>query len=318
MKKFLSWILILILAAALSTGCGNPAGSENSGSRTESESSESAAEPLKLVTILVNAEGMGEVVTAREGEEITFDDDFPSQYASDTIVEGSTLTIASRPDEGWQLAKWTKDGKFYSTEDQIVVTASEDTEYIAVFGMSSGYKGDGEPVTKVEDIHTMGDVFMLPYVSYSYGTEYYVYVFDLGDITYRAIAELPADVSAQIEALDFSDEAYQSKALALVAPLEVSRIENLTAAIPSQEELDQFIGKTGEDLLNDDWYCTGYNLDDLVFYMDHGLFSYTVLFDGKVENYDDFDQDEDLKPFVVKAIHYEGFGDPTNLDYTAD
>ncbi len=35
--------------------------------------------------------------------------------------------------DGCIFVKWTKDGKDYSTEDQITVEFTEDVEYIAIF-----------------------------------------------------------------------------------------------------------------------------------------------------------------------------------------
>ena len=82
--------------------------------------------------------------------------------------------------------------------------------------------------------------------------------------------------------------------------------------IPSQEELDKQIGKTGEDLLNDDWTCYGWNFMDMEFNMDHDLFTFVVTFDGSMENTDA--DDDVLKPLVVTSVKYAGLGDMINIE----
>ena len=50
------------------------------------------------------------------------------------------------------------------------------------------------------------------------------------------------------------------------------------------------------------------------FWLAKGPFEYTVVFDGKVENEDDFDFETDAKSFTVKSITLNGLGDATIMD----
>ena len=100
--------------------------------------------------------------------------------------------------------------------------------------------------------------------------------------------------------------------------MKIAKIENLSDAVPTQEELDKLVGKTGEELLEDNWYSSGYDLDSMEFTMGHGLFLYTVTFEGKVEVTDDFDENEAIKPLKVKSVVYYDLGDTTNLDVQID
>ena len=97
--------------------------------------------------------------------------------------------------------------------------------------------------------------------------------------------------------------------------MEIDKLENLSDTVIPQEELDKLVGKTGEELINDGWNAgMGYNLETMEFYLNKGAFEYTVVFDGKLENSDDFDEEEAIKPLVVKSVTLNGIGDATNVE----
>ncbi|MBQ1619665.1 MAG: hypothetical protein II094_01595, partial [Oscillospiraceae bacterium] len=124
---------------------------------------------------------------------------------------------------------------------------------------------------------------------------------------------MPEDVADAVFALDFEDPQHDEKLNALIAPLEVVRIDNLNDTILTQEQLDALVGKTGEELFNEGWTNSGWNLQDMEFYMSYGAFDYLVTFEGSVDNYEDFEE-EDINPLVVKSAVYYGRGDLTNTD----
>ena len=161
-------------------------------------------------------------------------------------------------------------------------------------------------------LRTMGDVFGFEDCGVGYGEGSFVYVFEADGTYYRAIADLPEDVSEALWALDFFDEQHDEKVKEIVAPLEISRLENLSETILPQEELDALIGRTGQELLDDDWYIRGYNLDTMEFWMYHGAFAYTVVFDGTLELTDDFNEEEAIGPLTVKSVTFDGIGDATD------
>ena len=172
----------------------------------------------------------------------------------------------------------------------------------------------------IESCKTIGDVLALDGTENTQSASYedtYVYVFEQDDTIYRVIAAIPEEISGEIQKLDVLDEDYNDKLNELVSPLEIQRYENLSAEIPPQEELDKLVGKTGQDLLEDNWVNSGYNLDTMEFDMDHGKFTYKVTFDGKLENSDDFDAEQEIKPLTIKSVAYEGLGDATSLEENA-
>lgn len=166
----------------------------------------------------------------------------------------------------------------------------------------------------LDALKTVGDAFAYDTQSDNMiSEEYYAYSFAVNGEIYRVIADLPEDVAAKTNELDFMDVNYWDNVKKLVAPLEIRRAENLTEQMPSQEETEQLVGKTGKDLLDDGWTVSGWNLENMEFWMNHGVYYYTVIFDGSVENYDTF-SDEDIAPFTIKSITIEGIGDALYME----
>ena len=169
-------------------------------------------------------------------------------------------------------------------------------------------------------IKTMGDFFKFKnddeYNSQDSITEtHYVIVLNIGGVYYRAIADLTPELSDKLFQLDFEER--DQKLNELIGPLPVSRLENLTEMIPSQEELDKYVGKTGKELFDNGWSTyMYYNLEDMVAGLYHGPFLYDVAFeyDGEpMQNTDDFDFIENFKDLKVKSVKFAEIGDATDI-----
>lgn len=81
----------------------------------------------------INTEGLGSVAYGPEGSKVEFNNEAPTQSATENVASPTKYVIKAKPDEGWKFAKWTKDGKDFSTDAEITVEVSADVEYIAVF-----------------------------------------------------------------------------------------------------------------------------------------------------------------------------------------
>ncbi|MBR0091098.1 MAG: hypothetical protein IJP92_05320 [Lachnospiraceae bacterium] len=331
MKKKTVTCIAALLASVVLAGCGGgnnsaatassaaPAADATESTTADSAAAEtsaaaaeaSAAEAAETVLINISAEGMGYIAYSEDGSDPVFDQDFPSQTAFTNVPKGTSLIIDSMPGEDEQLIKWTKNGEYVSNEPRITVTAEEDAEYRAVFGMKALLQDAAATVSDVSEIKTLADVFSLPSYQSAMTEEQYAYVFDLKGNIYRAITDLPKETSdelwAMAAALDY--EELQVKQTEVLAPLAVSRVENITDLIPTQEELDQYIGKTGADLLHEGWTCNGCYLDTMEFYMGDGPFFYTVTFDGQLEMTDDFSEEEAIRDLTITSVTYTGLGD---------
>ncbi len=298
MKRILSLMLVLVMILALGA-CGKKA----------AEPAGSAAEDL--VTIMVNIKGVdGNVAITDDGTEPEVDPEFPAQSAFVNVEKGTVVKILAEPEEGYHFFKWTVDGKEYSTESLITVTAEEDTEFIAEF-LPEGK--DGKHVD-LDTVKTLGDLLGLPEVGTSLTGTTYVYAFEQDGCTWRAICDVPEETAQAIFDLDFDDPDYDKKLSELIAPLPVKVIENLTENIPSQKEADQYIGKTGQELIDDGWTVGFYNLDALQFNMTFGIYSYDITFEGKIKDPESFNEETDMGGLTVKAITCSGVGDATYVE----
>ena len=142
-------------------------------------------------------------------------------------------------------------------------------------------------------------------------------VFEKDGIQYRAYADITQEVFDEIMALDFENPEYESKYRIATGNLDIRQIDNLTEMIPLQEELDQWVGKTGKDLHDAGWQeGYGYNLEEMDFFLNYGPFSFMVQFekDKEYENSDDFDVWTTIEPLTVVNVTYDGVGNGAEIN----
>ena len=167
---------------------------------------------------------------------------------------------------------------------------------------------------------TLADVFAVfkktndqgdtPRYSSSIVETMYAVAFEDGGACYRVEAAIPADVFEKLDAIDFFDEQREEKQEALLGPLPVTRVGDLSAVLPAQEELDALVGMTGEELLDMGFeYGMGYSFWETTdFYLTRGLVDYVVTFNEKVPEMDDYDDvlDELIRPMTVQKVQIDG------------
>ena len=167
---------------------------------------------------------------------------------------------------------------------------------------------------------TLADVFAVlkktnaeggtPHYSSGRSDELYAIALDRDGAFYRVEAAIPADTAEKLDAIDFFDEQRDGKEEALLSPLPVTRVGDLSACRLSQAELDALVGMTGQELLDMGFeYGMGYIFGDSTqFYMDFGLFSYTVYMNGKVPEMEDYDAvlDELFRSLTVQKVEIDG------------
>ena len=156
----------------------------------------------------------------------------------------------------------------------------------------------------------MADVFaaMGEAYSYSYIPERFAAAFALNDVYYRVEAELPEGMYEQIEAIDFFDETREEQLKAMLSPLPVTRVGDLTSGILTQEELDALVGLTGQDLLDMGFeYGMGYSFwDKAEMYLENGLYEYHFFFNETVPEMEDYDAalDEIMQTLTVAKAEF--------------
>ena len=299
MKKILAVLLTLMAALSLLTACG------------QTEDPPAASDDADLVTIMVNIRGLGgSIAVSDDGSDPQLDPEYPMQSAYSNVEKGTEVKILAEPEEGYHFFKWTVNGQEYSTEPLITVTAEEDVEFLAEF-LPEGK--DGKPVD-LDTVTTLGQLLGLPDVGYGFTGLTYVYAFEQDGNTYRAICDIPEETTQAIFDLDFDDPEYEKAYRELISPLPVKAIENLTEGMPTQEEAEQYLGKTGQELMDDGWTVQFYNLEDMQFGMYYGPYSYAITFEGEVKDPENFDEYTDMGGLTVAAITCDGIGDATNVE----
>lgn len=156
-----------------------------------------------------------------------------------------------------------------------------------------------------EPIATLGSVLGKGAEIYAsaYNEDRYVCVFGKDGAMLRAVARL-------------TPEAYQalrdgSESAELLAAMETESVEDLTAAMPRQAELDRLVGKTGGELLDDGWEIVGHTIyndfmSSTVFYLVKGFYSYTVQFDEAVSVDENFSEADAMRPLTIASVTCDG------------
>ena len=259
-------------------------------------------------TLIGDTEGLGEIAYAQGNETPKFEDSRPYQSIYIGFEGPEVYTFAARPEEGYKFMKWTKNGVDYSKDAQITFEVTENTELIAVFGI----KGKNEAHVDLDKVTTLGQLLGLPDYGRAWTESVYVFAFEQDGDIYRAIADLPESVYNAMNDLDFEDEKYDEKLDALIDGLKVVNITDLTKAIPTQADMDKLIGKTVKELFDAGWENFGGNTQNMEFYFDRGVFSYTLTLEGTLKDLQNF-EDADLEPLVVKSVVFNGIGNPTAI-----
>ncbi len=160
------------------------------------------------------------------------------------------------------------------------------------------------------NIKTVADAFAVEAgtTEWSQSENRFVYAIDKDGECYRFFVDLPVETVAEIDKLDILDQEHDEKLYNLISALPIARTEYLNETAISQEELDKLVGKTGGDLLADGWSICMSNLETMEYNFHYGPHSYTVVFDGKVDNYD-VDPEEAIKTMPVKSVKFAGLGD---------
>ena len=295
------------MAAAAETSTEATTTDTSAAAAAATDAASASAEDSVLVKI--NTDGPGYIAFSEDGTKPEFDEEFPATSAFTHVKKGSVIGLSTRGEEGYQFVKWIRNGAYFSEETEITAPVEEDTEFIAVFGVSSGFEGPA--VENIGDAKTMADVLALPGYESATTDDCYVYVFEQKGIMYRAVCDIDSGVQDRIFELDFEDPEYTKKYNAIIAPLEIARMDNLTEMIPGQEELDAWIGKTLGDLLDKGWSYSGYNLEDKEFNMNYGLFSYVVGYEGEPAGGPEELEEGMIRPLVVTSVTYDRLGNGT-------
>ena len=143
-----------------------------------------------------------------------------------------------------------------------------------------------------------------------------VYAFKLGETYYRVIGTVTPEQEEEYMNVDILKEGYEDEQKAIVKDIKIDKVENLSDQMLSQEEMDSYVGKTGQEMQDAGWSYSGHDLENMEFWMEYGPFVYTVVFDGKVDekDWDTFEDESGAKDMKVKSVDFNSIGDATNIE----
>ena len=108
-------------------------------------------------------------------------------------------------------------------------------------------------------------------LNYGYDDDTFVCVFQIGDAYYRTVAKMVDEVHEQFAAT--------------VGELEILEAADITDELMSQEDIEQYVGKTGQDLVDAGFIFSNYIMyggEETGADLDKGSFAYSFIFDTQV------------------------------------
>ena len=142
----------------------------------------------------------------------------------------------------------------------------------------------------------------------SYSSARFVYGYVLDGVPIRVTAEMTEEIYSALWGLEYDDD-YEQNFRALIEDLPVVSVEDLSAEMISQEELDALVGMKGKDVLAQGFEPNGYSYTDeeTMFYMENGLFDYAFEFEEIIDD-SEADPYDLVNDMTVKAAWCSGMG----------
>lgn len=174
----------------------------------------------------------------------------------------------------------------------------------------SGSTDDTAPETQVVTdgaFATLGDIFASDCTDFIsvYSATHYTCAFNCNGTCYRVVADLPQGMYESLSEAELGD---RDKVQELLGPLAVTQQDIIAESVPTQERLDELVGKSGKDLT-----AEGFVFDGLVVNGDQtdcsatkGAFSYMVTFDQPVEDEGTTDYAGAVKNLTVASVSFAG------------
>lgn len=176
-------------------------------------------------------------------------------------------------------------------------TATEQTQAVAVDVSSWKTLGDALACSTGEN-NTAG-----------WDETHYVAVFDAGDTVVRVVAKMDAETSDKLDALDITKDDYDEKFLELMGGLPLESAEDLASQKLTQDELDAYVGKTGQDLVDDGFAFEAYWMyggDETAARFAKGYLAYDATFDVTVSDDQTEDDGAAIMDKTIVSMEYAG------------
>ena len=198
----------------------------------------------------------------------------------------------------------------YATQESFDITGGRSLEDYESFYTAKVFYEIPEIPLEESPFKTLGDAFACQSEAYQAAAsdDMYIYVFDKDGAYYRVEAPITPELLERVDSLDFFDENYEQERTDLIGHLPITRVADLSACIPPQEELDALVGATGQELLDMGFeYGSGYSFDDKAeMYLVKDLCEYHFYFNETVPEMEDYDSalDEIMKGLTVAQVEF--------------
>jgi len=146
---------------------------------------------------------------------------------------------------------------------------------------------------------------------HSISNNVYQTLFIKGDSYIVAKAKLTDEQYTIYESISLADDDYDGEMKAFIISLDDVTLKDISDKVPTQKDLDKYIGSTLGDLEKAEFEQTGTSLDengDLIFTYSNGTYNISVSLDDSivVEDLDDLSEN-DIRAFKVDKITFNGF-----------
>lgn len=134
------------------------------------------------------------------------------------------------------------------------------------------------------------------------------YIFKYNGKLYRAKAVNTAEIDERINALDFFAEDYQAQRDAILGEAELISVDDISDSIPTQDEMDALIGKTGQELLDMGFTINTCDASEegISCTMEKDYAAYIITCAEKIDYHEGIDTEALFKTMKVTKVEYNG------------
>lgn len=150
--------------------------------------------------------------------------------------------------------------------------------------------------------------------------KHYIAVFNAGNTVVRVVAKMDTETHDKLDALDATQKDYNEKFMEVMGGLELESAEDLGNQKISQAELDTYVGKTGQDLVDDGFTFEIYWMygdDQTTATFAKGYLAYNATFNVAVSDDQTDDNGASVMGATIMSMEYAGASqqatDPTAL-----
>ncbi len=230
---------------------------------------------------------------------------FSAEYNGLTV----TMYMYVEPEEKSQPAEESKENQ--TTDLLGMITSMMSTKADQPETKEPEKEEEPEVVADLSSWKTLADVLSLETDSHesSWDEKSYTYIFDYAGTQWLVKAAFSKDLNDAVSAVDFRAEDREEQINAILGPCEIQKVIDLRSLALPQEELDQWIGKTGQELLDAGWVYNGYYSDGngARICMVNGDFQYQVVFAEEMVMSQVFgEQPENMPAAAISRIVFDG------------